>query len=62
MPATEVCMMKWKEEKSFQLYVWFMYDQGFSFQGLLSVNVLLTTVSKNLEKLMNKAFFLQYQL
>ena len=55
-------MMKWSGEKSFQFFVRFMYDQGFSFQGLLSVNVLLTTVSKNLEKLMNKAFFLQYQL
>ena len=59
MPATEVCNMYDEVERR---DVWFMYDQGFSFQGLLSVNVLLTTVSKNLEKLMNKAFFLQYQL
>ena len=31
-----------------------MYDQGFSFQGLLSVNVLLITVSKNREKIDEK--------
>ena len=43
-------MMKWSGEKSFQFFVWFMYDQGFSFQGLSSVIFLLITVSKNLEK------------
>ena len=58
MPATEVCTydeVEWNGEKSFQFFVWFMYDQGFSFQGLLSVNILLITVSKNLgKKLMKK--------
>ena len=46
MPATEVCTfdeVEWNGEKSFQFFVWFMYDQGFSFQGLLSVNILLIT-------------------
>ena len=60
MPATEVCTydeVEWNGEKSFQFFVWFMYDQGFSFQGLLSVNILLITVSKNLgKKLMKKDF------
>ena len=58
MPATEVCTydeVEWNGEKSFQFFVWFMYDQGFSFQGLLSVNILLIIVSKNLgKKLMKK--------
>ena len=58
IPATEVCTydeVEWNGEKSFQFFVWFMYDQGFSFQGLLSVNILLITVSKNLgKKLMKK--------
>ena len=58
MPATEVCTYDdGVEKKSFQFFVWFMYDQGFSFQGLSSVNVLLITVSKNLgKKLMKKDF------
>ena len=57
MPATEVCTydeVEWNGEKSFQFFVWFMYDQGFSFQGLLSVNILLITVSKNLGKKLMK--------
>ena len=57
MPATEVCTydeVEWNGEKSFQFFVWFMYDQGFSFQGLSSVFFLLITVSKNLEKIDEK--------
>ena len=53
MPATEVCTydeVEWNGEKSFQFFVWFMYDQGFSFQGLLSVNILLKKSGKKIDE------------